>query len=804
MKVYKKIVWDKDMNVIEEESYDYNGPVTECKGGGGGNPIKKVFKKVSKIFKKIIKKITSFVGDVFGFVLKPFGLPELGGFDADNIASGVKLTKPGTNIGIPVVYGYRRVGAIPIFAETDGSNNRDLYVVYAVCEGEIQGFRKIFVDGHFVGVSPSGTYYTKQTQFNGGGRYAGNLQFECMNGTETQPESQLMQGSPTWRSKQRTMPGLAYVAFKFSWFASTQEEVDANPYGGGLPQVEFELNGRKIYDVRTHSGGLDLANDYANLTKTFTTTTSGDVGCNPANIVLDYLMNPRYGAGFKKEEINATSFKIAADKLAQTVTFDPNLTSNNTGRVMDCNAVLDTTQKILDNCKTLLSGARSYLPYVEGRYKLRVEDGGHPTDITSSTVSVAFDITEDHLVGPVTLSGEQKDTKYNQVIVNYIDPMMEFSSQQVFFSTAGDKAIDDDEDLTGEFTFETLTNRAIAQDIARMIYKKSRAQRQIQFVATQELLNVEVGDIVRVTDTILGLNQQTFRVMGLTLELNGNVKIEAVEHDATVYPHVATEQQELPPPVFLPNHYFNKVRTKPQEPVNTNYQNPDTTPPEREQEPAQPIVERFIDPTIVTVDTRVYENKSADSFLFQNKLDNAKSNLTPSPNGLNGAVHIGNGPDNIFKRDLSTTMVPIVTMAPTFPDGDANGIEISVLNNDGSKFFRNYDFRESTRRIVPNFTNSTTQSGQVTPLPQGKGVPSLIYELLRVPLYKGSVYTVRYVNFSTRKTYLTGGSIGTWSGFSTHTYTKDGNTISNSGLEGLINYLAENFGIDGSKVDLGG
>ena len=45
MKVYKKIVYDKDMNVIEEDSYDYKGPVTECKGGGGGNPIKKVFKK---------------------------------------------------------------------------------------------------------------------------------------------------------------------------------------------------------------------------------------------------------------------------------------------------------------------------------------------------------------------------------------------------------------------------------------------------------------------------------------------------------------------------------------------------------------------------------------------------------------------------------------------------------------------------------------------------------------------------------------------------------------------------------------
>ena len=203
------------------------------------------------------------------------------------------------------------------------------------------------------------------------------------------------------------------------------------------------------------------------------------------------------------------------------------------------------------------------------------------------------------------------------------------------------------------------------------------------------------------------------------------------------------------------------------------------------------------------MNTAIYENKSADSFLFQNKQTNAKTNMTPSPNGLNGAVRIDNGPDVIFKRTFSTTMVPIAQMAPTFPDGDANGIEISVLNQDGSKFFRTYDFREEIgiNRPLPN---SQTQTGQVTTIQPSKGIPTLIYEVLNVPLYKGSEYTVRYINFSTRKTYITGGSIGSWSGFSTHTYTRKGNTISNSGLEGFINYLAENFGLDGSRVNLGG
>jgi hypothetical protein len=34
MKIYNKIVWDKDGNVIEEDSYDYNGPITHL----GGRP----------------------------------------------------------------------------------------------------------------------------------------------------------------------------------------------------------------------------------------------------------------------------------------------------------------------------------------------------------------------------------------------------------------------------------------------------------------------------------------------------------------------------------------------------------------------------------------------------------------------------------------------------------------------------------------------------------------------------------------------------------------------------------------------
>ncbi len=32
MKIYNKIIWDKDFNIIEEDSYEYEGPVAYTKG----------------------------------------------------------------------------------------------------------------------------------------------------------------------------------------------------------------------------------------------------------------------------------------------------------------------------------------------------------------------------------------------------------------------------------------------------------------------------------------------------------------------------------------------------------------------------------------------------------------------------------------------------------------------------------------------------------------------------------------------------------------------------------------------------
>ena len=48
---------------------------------------------------------------------------------------------------LPVVYGVRKVPGIPVFADTPSNDPDTIYIVYAICEGEIEALYDIYIDG---------------------------------------------------------------------------------------------------------------------------------------------------------------------------------------------------------------------------------------------------------------------------------------------------------------------------------------------------------------------------------------------------------------------------------------------------------------------------------------------------------------------------------------------------------------------------------------------------------------------------------------------------------------------------------
>ena len=47
---------------------------------------------------------------------------------------------------LPIVYGVQRVGGIPIFADTEKDDPSILWIAYAICEGDIDGFLDLYID----------------------------------------------------------------------------------------------------------------------------------------------------------------------------------------------------------------------------------------------------------------------------------------------------------------------------------------------------------------------------------------------------------------------------------------------------------------------------------------------------------------------------------------------------------------------------------------------------------------------------------------------------------------------------------
>jgi hypothetical protein len=400
------------------------------------------------------------------------------------------------------------------------------------------------------------------------------MQFAVYSGTEAGAQSPLL-NSTSWANATRKLPGVAYAAFRFEWKAlSNAEAASSNPYTGSIPNVAFDVIGKKVYDVRTHSSGADLSTTYANLTKSANSY-------NPVNHLLDYLLNTRYGAGLAITDIDADTFKTAAHKCAQQITYDRNGTQS--GDALMASSVLNTNSKILSNVKQLAQTCRGFMPYTQGRFKIKIEDGGHPTLIDSATVSVVYDVTKDEIIDDVSMKGEDKTNKYNQVIVRYCDPDLDFTEQEAVFPAETDSlyttalAEDNGEPLIGQFVFPGLRNKLMAENTARMLFYKSRSQRFIQFVTTPQLLEAEVGDIIRITNETLNLDQQTFRITQMTINPIGTVSINAREHDATIYPWVQGDQIENAPDIFLPNDYVRNpvAENKPVVPVSVTPPNPE-------------------------------------------------------------------------------------------------------------------------------------------------------------------------------------------------------------------------------------
>ncbi len=499
---------------------------------GGFSGIAKTFTKIKGFFQT--NPLVSLGVTVFlAWILRP-KVPEIEDFgtnEFDDFERGILLNKQSNDANIPVIYGERLVGGTRVFMETSGTDNTYLYMAIAMAEGEINSIEEIRIDDKVVTFASSLSDGTEVEVGSGDSNFYKNseslIRIQPFFGTDSQSASSLLSTLSSWGSNHR-LRGICYLALRFKW------NQDAFT---GIPKVQAKIKGKKV--VSYNSSLVAQASAF----KT-----------NPAWCLLDYLTNERYGKGIAISEIDLQSFYDASVVCETQV--EPYSGASNIN-IFDTNAVIDTSQKIIDNVRELLKGCRGYLPYTGGKYKLIIETTG----------SASITLTEDDIIGGYNLSIPTKNERYNRVIVGFVNPDRNYQVDEVQFPPIDDsglasadqhatmKTADGGFLLEGRFTFKTITSPYQAEEMAEVILRRSREAITLGLNVSFDAYDLAIGDIVNITHSSLGFSAKAFRVMGITFNEDFTIGLSLVEYQASHYTWASKSQVSSTPSTNLPNPF---------------------------------------------------------------------------------------------------------------------------------------------------------------------------------------------------------------------------------------------------------
>ena len=510
----------------------------------------KVFRKAKKVFKAVrvfnfLRNLNPWValgvfavGWLFSRSRKP-DTPDYGTTDFDATEKGILVNKQSNNASIPVVYGERLVGGTRVFIETSGTDNTYLYVALILAEGEINSIEEIRVDDKIVSfdgavtdnvqrdVASSDSNFFKADPNVEGSSAESTIRVEAHLGTDGQSSSSLLSTLSSWGTNHK-LSGISYLALRFKW----NQDVF-----GGIPTVQARIKGKKIVSYNS---------SLVAQTPAFST--------NPAFCLLDYLTNERYGKGLALSSLDLQSFYDASVICETQVTPYSGASDIN---IFDCNAVIDTSKKVIDNVRELIKGMRAYLPYVQGKYRLNIETTG----------SASVSLTEDDIIGGYALASPSKNSKYNRVICAFVNPEKNYQVDEIQYPQIDDsgyanadkhatmKSVDGGFLLEGRFDFRTITSPYQAEEMAEIILRRSRESLGLNLNVGYKAYELHIGDIVNISITSLGFSAKPFRVLSMTFNEDYTISLALVEYQATHYTWATKGQVATIPSTNLPNPF---------------------------------------------------------------------------------------------------------------------------------------------------------------------------------------------------------------------------------------------------------
>ena len=259
----------------------------------------------------------------------------------------------------------------------------------------------------------------------------------------------------------------------------------------------------------------------------------------PGTAILDYMLNTRYGCAIPLSRVDTTSLTALNTYSDALITYTPVGGGSATQARYRVNGPLDTAATCLENLQALVDSCDSWLQYSEltGKWRVIINKSYAP-----ATLSSLFAITDSNLVGGIQINPVGLNETYNEVEVAYPNRnIKDQNDYQVVLLSDYQVGVMSPNEAVNRLNFNLpLVNNAVqAKYLAVRRLLQSREDLVVQFATDFSGIQIEAGDVIRITFAPYGWTDKLFRVSSVAEEkyTDGNLgaQIVAFEYNDSIY-----------------------------------------------------------------------------------------------------------------------------------------------------------------------------------------------------------------------------------------------------------------------------
>ena len=428
-----------------------------------------------------------------------------------------------------IIYGQCRVGGTYIHMSTSGTDNNLFHGVIVLAGHEIESLVNVKINDTTLTTSTTTlngetVYKVTNTKFKNTDNdnkldSAGTLiRYVFENGSQTSANG--------FMTNQVSSLGSNDIG-KDCAFVYIQMVFDAEKFGSGVPQLSFEIKGKKLYDPRDGS------------------TAWSD---NPALCVRDYITNEVYGIKAVSSEVNDTTtaggFGAAANVCDQTVTL---ANGSSTETRYTANGFTNFSADGRNVLEVLLSTCAGRISYTNGKFNM----------FAGASQTPSLTITDDDLLDAVrVVTNPNSGDLFNTVKPIHINKDLNYNSADgIVYEDSTFLAADTPSGESSanykkvlEVQLPMTVTGTMAQRLAKIALNSQRQTTTISLFTSLKFMRLQPNDWVYVTNDRLSFTQKVFEVISTSMETKteGEIvtlgtRLELKEVNASVFNYATSD-----------------------------------------------------------------------------------------------------------------------------------------------------------------------------------------------------------------------------------------------------------------------